>query len=320
MAVPPRRVTAAELAPLLDTSADWIEGQTGVATRYYAEADTSGAALGAVALRQALDNAGLVGSELDLVLAAGATYDQPVPSNAALLLREFGFASPAPACWDVDATCLGFIAALQTADALIRTGAYRCIAIVTTEISSRSLNLQERESAALFGDAAAAVVLGPAGPDDASALLSARLETYPEGAHLAVVRGGGNTLPARSVLEQPEAFAFHMEGRDLLRLTQRTLKPFMERLFAELDFSWHELACFIPHQASHAGLLLAERLLDLPPGTFYRTLHEFGNCVAASLPLSLHIAIDRRHLHRGDRFCVAGTGAGFSLGGVVMVY
>ena len=146
------------------------------------------------------------------------------------------------------------------------------------------------------------------------------METYVEGAHLAVVKGGGNALPGRHALTQAADFAFSMQGREFLRLSHKTIRPFMERLFGPLEFSWTAVDCLIPHQASATGLLLAERALDLPPDTFYRTLADYGNCVAASLPLSLHLAIREGRIRRGDTVCLVGTGAGFALGGVVFEY
>lgn len=319
MAVPETMVTAAETAKFLNISEHWITEQAGIQSRFHVRHE-SGASLGAAALRQAMASADCSLSEIDLLICAGATYDQPVPSNASLLLHHIGAPKPCPAAWDVDATCLSFIAALEIADAFIAQGRYRRIAIVSTEIASKSLNRLEQESAVLFGDASAAVIIERAGDEDPSSLLAFRMETYPEGAPLAAVRGGGNAIPAGRLAEQPEAFAFAMNGRELMRLTLNTLRPFMERLFHGLPFGWAELECLIPHQASRLGLALAEKILGVAEGFCYRSLERYGNCVAASIPLSLHLAIEEGALKRGDRLCLAGTGAGFALGGAVLIY
>src|SRR5438876_1653250 len=167
--LPSRRVTNAELEAQLDISADWIERVTGVCERRYVTYETA-VSMGVAASYMALDTAELNVNDLDAIICASTAPQQAIPCTAAFLQRELHAPEGASACFDLNATCLSFLFALHTAAHLIAAGVYRTVLLCSSEPASRSLNPAERESLALFGDAAAAAVVTASQADDGSSI------------------------------------------------------------------------------------------------------------------------------------------------------
>lgn len=317
--LPARQVHAAELEEELGLEPGWIMAKNGVATRYYAHPDESNSDLGAKALQKALDKAGMAYQELDLILNASGSYDYPIPETSALIQKKMGQGKSGIPSFSVDATCLSFVAALDVAAAFMQAGRYRTIAIVSTEISSRSLNPDEKESATLLGDGAAAAIVQKVS-EQSSALLSSHMETYGDGAFYTCVKGGGNARHPRSPEVADSEFTFHMNGPAVLGMAFRKLRPVVKKLFSELDFSLQEVDLFVPHQASKVALEKAQKFFRLSDQQFVNYLSQHGNCIAASIPMALHDAIEAGRIQRGGRICLLGTAAGLSVGGAVLIY
>ncbi len=316
--LPPQQVSSVSLEERWGLETGWIEKKSGVRVRHWARQETN-AELGAHALTEALTQAGMAYEELDLILNASGSYDHPIPDTSCLIQKFMGKGKSGIPSFTVDATCLSFITALEVAASFLATGRYRKIAIVSTEISSRSLNPAERESFTLLGDGAAAaiVAIDPAG---VSGILNSRLETYGDGAMFTYVKGGGNVLHPNTPDSDPADFTFHMNGPKVLGMAFKKLRPFLKQLFAPLDFNFKHCDFIVPHQASKGALDTARRLFRWREDQYIDHLSTHGNCMAASIPMALYDAIADGRIQRGHRVCLLGTGAGLSLGGLVMIY
>lgn len=319
-ALPARRVTSAELETRMRLEPGWIAARSGVEIRHYAEDSDSNASLGAAALQQALDRAGLNFTDIDLLINASGSYDHPIPDTSCLIQRALGQGDSGVPCFSVDATCLSFISALDVAAAFIGTGRYRRIAIVSSEISSRSLNDNEWESATLLGDGAAAAIVQRTPEGESSAMLAARMETYGNSAFHIHIPAGGNARHPRHADVNPEEFTLTMNGIAVLTKAFRRLRSFRRELLSGLDFTLEEIDLFVPHQASRVALDKIRKLLNLSEDQCVDILATHGNCIAASIPMALHDAIQAGRLQRGQRFCLLGTGSGLSLGAMVLRY
>ncbi|PIQ23018.1 3-oxoacyl-ACP synthase [bacterium (Candidatus Blackallbacteria) CG17_big_fil_post_rev_8_21_14_2_50_48_46] len=317
--LPPLRVSSAELEIKMGLEPGWILEKSGVEFRHYVEED-SNSSMGAKALEKALTNAEMEYEELDLIISAAGSYDYPIPDTSCLIQKAAGKGLSGIPSFTVDATCLSFLTALDLAACLIEIGRYRNIAIVSSEIASKSLNPQEWESSTLLGDGAAAAILRPTPEEETSAVLSAAMETYGDGAFYTWVKGGGNVFHPRIEAEDREAYTFHMNGPAVLGMAFRKLRPFVKKLFQKLDFSLQEIELFVPHQASGVALEKAQSFFRLEDHQFMSNIRDHGNCIGASIPMALCDAISQGRVKRGDRVCLLGTGAGLSLGGLVMTY
>lgn len=322
-AVPEEVVTSLELDERLGLAEGTVEERTGVRSRYV-ERGTA-AQLGAQAARKALAAAGLTLDDVDLIIGASGTPDQPLPCNAALLHEELAPGRPI-AAFDVNASCLSFLAALDLAATLVDAGRARNILIASADLASVGLDWSDLGASGIFGDGAAAAVVGPA-EGTGSAVLAADFETHSEGAHTCEIRGGGSRFAPDRVRELPDDTGdyaewgrFRMEGGAVFRLAIKHLPPFVDRLLAAAGTSIAELPVVVPHQASHHGLDWLRERFEIPEGRLVDIYVDHGNQVAASLPSALHAAIESGRLQRGDHALLLGTGAGLSIGGIVLCY
>lgn len=316
--LPHRIVTNAEVEALCELPAGWIVERTGVRERRWVNGETQ-LFMAAQAARAAVAHAGLPLEAIDLIINASGTQSQAIPDNGPLLQRELGLGESGMPCFSVHATCLSFLMAMQTAAALLLTERYRHILIVSADLASGALNFKEPESASLMGDAAAAVVVTRTPPGEASAFHAFHFATYGLGADLAEVRGGGTRRHPNRPDTQAEDNLFHMNGPHLLKLTRRVAPGFLNCLQPGLSRSAEGLDLIVPHQASILGLRLL-RHFGWPEERIMVTLDYLGNCVAASMPVSMVQAYAQGRLQRGDRLLLIGTGAGLSLGGLILTF
>lgn len=316
--LPERRVTNAELAERLGIPAEWIERATGVCERRYVTAETT-LGMGAAAARKALAAAGMDVSEVDAIISASSPQ-QAIPCTAALMQRELGAPDGSSACFDINATCLSFLFALQTAAHLISAGVYRNVLICSSELASRSLNPHERESAVLFGDAAAAAVVTHSAPDEHSAIWRSQFATHSSGAHLTEIVGGGTLHHPNDPTTTPEMNTFHMDGPTIFKFAAQQVGPFLQRFFEHLEWEQSDVDVLVPHQASRHAVLQLTARFGFRREQVFLNLAERGNCVAASIPLALAEAVACDTIKRGNRVLLVGTGAGLTIGACALTY
>lgn len=301
-----------------------IDQRCGVKTRHFAdrEAGESAPEMGARAAKNALAAAGCTLSDIDLIISASGTSHQFIPDQSVFIQSALGAGGSGISCFSVHTSCLSFLTALDIAASHLETRRYTRILIVTAEFASAGLNLQDPESGPLFGDGAAAAVVRLRQPQDpvspTAGIHRMRFESYGDDAHLTGVPGSGTNLPANNPTTPREASLFRMSGRGLLRRALKHIPPFVDALYPEVHTDTED-AVFVLHQASRAGLNLISRV-GFPEASVVRTLAECGNCVAASLPLTLFKAIETGALQRGQTAVLIGTAAGVTYGGAVITY
>lgn len=316
--LPPQIITSAALEEQMGIPAGWVERTTGVRERRYAAGETS-VGMAAAAARQALERAGLAPRDIGAIIGASSAPQQAIPCTAALVQRAIGAPDGGSACFDVNATCLSFLFALQTAALLVAGGSHRAVLVFSSEIASYSRNPRERESAVLFGDAAAAAVVTRAGRDEASAIGHAQFVTYSSGAELTELRGGGTLHHPNDPATTPAMNMFHMDGPAVFKKATRLFKPFLDEFLAGAGWEREQVDLVVPHQASRHAVEYLTRL-GFRSEQVFRNLAERGNCIAASIPLALAEAVGAGRIRRGDRVLLAGTGAGLTLGAVALVF
>ena len=156
--LPAHRVSNEELAQRVDTSDEWITTRTGIKARHIAADNEKTSDLAHAAALRALDDAGIAASEIDLIIVATATPDMQFPAAATIVQQKLGI-SGCPA-FDVQAVCAGFVYAMATADAYIKSGMAKKALVIGADTFSRIMDWSDRRTCVLFGDGAGAVVLG----------------------------------------------------------------------------------------------------------------------------------------------------------------
>lgn len=318
--LPKRAVTDEELDQKFGVKAGWTHKATGVGVRHYVSEGETASSMGAQAAQDALDAAGLTFADIDCLVCTSGTKEQPLPSTAVFIQQALGQEDSGVPAFDIDATCLSFVVGLDTMSYLVAAGRYRHVLLVATEIASAGLNWNDKESAALFGDGAAAVVIGASSPDDSAQIVHTSLQTYSKGARYSEIQGGGTRLPAHTQTELADPFLFYMDGQGIFRMASRLLPNFIDDILAKSNTSMEEFKLVIPHQGSAMAMRLLRKKLGISEEQFLNITPNHGNTIAASIPMGIHEAIVQGKIQRGDRILLMGTAAGLSLGGMVLDY
>lgn len=308
MCVPPHVQTSEELAPQIGRDVQWILDRAGVAQRHVAEPDLDPAELAAEAAAPLMS-----GDPPDWIIHAAATRRQSIPDTSVFVQDRLGLRG-IPS-FSINATCLSFLAALQAADAMIAAGRAKRVLITCAELTCRVRDFSEPESAALLGDGAAAAMVVH---DPTHRLLEHfAMETWPAGAELAEVRGGGHLrFPgAEGTVDADQLF--HMAGDRLLRMAVPRMRKFMRRFWDACGGGPDDIDWVVPHQPSAAAMRVLSRL-GFRQEQVIDILRNYGNCAAASMPMALAVAENEGRLVRGDRVLLVGTAAGLSLGAALV--
>jgi 3-oxoacyl-[acyl-carrier-protein] synthase-3 len=318
--VPSRRIESATFDERWAKPPGWTRRHVGIDHRHLASVDEPSSLMAAEAAQQALRNAGLEAGQMDAIISVAGVPEQAIPCTAVLVQRRLGLAGGSIPAFDINATCLGFLVALDLVAAAMAMGRFRRVVLVAGEVASAGLNPDDTDTAAMFGDGGAAVVL-EAGGSDGSCLLASHMETYSEGADLCQVRAGGTRMRLQDGIDAYKAAShFEMSGKATYRLAAQRLPGFLHTLFDKAGVGISDLKRLVPHQASVKALDHIEVAIGLPRGAMVRILETHGNQMAASIPLALHHAVVRGELQRGDLFALVGSGAGLSFAGAVLRY
>ncbi len=317
--VPKRSVPSSELALKINVKEEIVQ-KMGMKNRYYANSMETSSYMGSRAAENALADAGLTLNDIDLLVCASGTMQMPIPCTAALIHKELRPLKHIPA-FDINSTCLSFITAIDSLSYLIDANRYKNVLVVSSEVASVGLNYNNLESATLFGDGAAAFVISKTPSLETSKILSSQMETYSSLSHHCMIEGGGSGYSAANWTEEnKDKFLFHMNGKEVFRLALKVLPDFMEKLLLEANTKIEEVDVVIPHQASLSAMKLLQKKLNIQSCQMINIVENYGNMIAASIPMALHIAIKSGKLTRGKKVLLLGTSAGISVGGLVFEY
>jgi 3-oxoacyl-[acyl-carrier-protein] synthase-3 len=314
---PPRIVHADEFDRCAGKAPGWSAQTVGVQQRHVV-VDESAVDMGVAAARDALQTAQLEPAALDCIIATGAVPHQAIPTTAVLIERQLGLDGTGVPAFDVNATCIGFLSALDISCALITARRYGTILIVAADLPSRGTSWATPHIKAHFGDgAAAAIVRG--GQDACSGVLAIAFETYSEGAEACELRVGGSGLNPHDDLERfLEEGWFRMDGPLAFRITLRRLPGLVERVLHQAGVDIGAIAAVIPHQGSAFGMEHLRRRLGVQSQRVVNLFATYGNQVSASLPTSLDVALKRGVVGPGDLVLLVGSAAGITLGAAVL--
>lgn len=293
----------------------------GAARQRYVTTDETAAGLAARACEQALAASGLNWKDIDCLVAANATMDQGLPYNASLIHAELGLQRHPIASFDVGASCLSFLAGLDIVSHLLQNGRYKTVMLVSADIATFGLNWKELRECGNFGDGAAAVVLRKSTSDESSCIRTSNFQTLSKGVHYCEIPAGGSRFHPERIRQPFEPLTkFSMDGKAVFRLVAGVMESFIDDLLRASERTRHEIAAVVPHQASRLAIDHLRRRLDVPMDKVVDVFDEFANQVGASLPSALHRAISSGRIQRGDDILLVGSGAGVSLGGMVLTY
>jgi 3-oxoacyl-[acyl-carrier-protein] synthase-3 len=308
--LPKRVLTNAELSEMVDTSDDWIRERTGIRSRHIAAEGELTSDLGIAAAKQALVRANIDPVEIDLVICATATPDRTFPSTATRIQAALGISKGA--AFDVQAVCSGFVYAMSTADAFLKTGQFKRALVIGAETFSRILDWSDRTTCVLFGDGAGAVVLEAQpqhGNRDDRGILATRIRSDGRFEELLYVDGGPGSTRTTGHLR--------MNGREVFRHAVQKISGVIEETLVMTGYAADEIDLFVPHQANARILDGIAKKLGVAPEKIVVTLGQHGNTSAASIPLALNQAYEQHKLKEGSLVLMEAMGGGFTWGAVL---
>jgi len=315
--LPQRVLTNKELEKIVKTSDEWITTRTGIRSRRIAGVGEETSKMAARAARMALDMAGVVPQELDMIIVGTITAEMVMPSCACLVQKEIGAENAF--AFDVSAACSGFVYALEIADRYIRNSPDMKILVIGAETLSARVNWQDRNTCVLFGDGAGATVV--TGSKDGNGLLASQL--YSDGRLwnlLSLDAKPRRYCPVVDYQSIPayddfyDGSAFDMVGKDVFKYAVREMGDAVENMLNREEVNVDDVDLMIPHQANIRILKsLAERV-RLPFEKVYTTIDKYGNTSAASLPIALDEANRQGCLQKDDLLLFSVFGGGFTWG------
>jgi len=278
--------------------------------------------MGVHATKRALEMAQVKAEEIDFVIWGTLSPDHYFPGNSAWAQPQLGVKIGTP-CMDIRNQCSFFVYGLTVADALIKSGAYKRILLIGSEIHSTGLDFSERgrDVAVLFGDGAGAVVLGPA-TAEGQGLLATDLGcdgTYAD--ELAITMGSSvpPTYVTADKLATGEQFP-KMNGKLVFKQAVTTMPITLGKSLKQAGVHAHDLDLFIAHQANLRICEFVQKTLELSDDKIYNNIHKYGNTTAASIPIALDECVRSGRLKRGQLLAVAAFGAGFTWGSAIIRY
>jgi 3-oxoacyl-[acyl-carrier-protein] synthase-3 len=292
---------------MVATSDAWILERTGIRERRIAAPGQACSDLGTRAARQALAAAGIQPADLDMILVATCTGDQPLPSTACLIQAQLG-AQRAAAC-DLSAACCGFVYALSVADAYVKTGT-QYVLVVGAEVMSAITDWTDRGTCILFGDGAGAAVVGPA--EGNRGILSTHLRSEGGLGDLICVPGGGSDMPPSEKMLTEKAQYLKMKGNETYKVAIKTLEEVARETLSAHGLTVNDIDVYVPHQANIRIIKAVAERLQLPMEKIFMNIDRYGNTSAASIPLALDEAVRAGRVKEGSLVMIGAFGAGLT--------
>ena len=312
--LPGKILTNADLEKIVDTTDEWIIKRTGISERrIIAEGETT-TSIAIAAAKAALEDAGIDGSQIGLVIVATATPDSFAPSAASLVQNAVG--AGICAAFDLNAGCTGSLYALLIAQSYIKCGACEYALVVGAETLSRAINWKDRKTCVLFGDGAGAAVLGRT--PEGSGFLASMLRSDGENA-------GMITIPAFSISDEDlerrggiHKSTVFLEGGKVMKFASRTMSSAISSVVAAAGYNLRDIKLVTPHQANSRIIENAARRLNLDDEQVFVNVGKYGNTSSASLLIALMEAVAEGKLMDGELTVLVAFGAGLTYGAALL--
>ncbi len=312
MYLPEKVLTNDDISEFVDTSHEWIFERTGIRQRHIASKDQMTSDLAYMSALDAIQDANINARDIDLIILATSTPDQVFPSTAVKLQDMLNIRDGA--AFDIHAVCSGFIYALSAADNFIKSGKYKRILVIGSEVYSRILNWKDRTTCVLFGDAAGAFILeGQNNNDIRSGIIDSVIKSDGQYRSKLYCDGGPSMQP------RTDNF-INMDGKEVYKHAVEKQTIIVEELLDSAGFGIESIDWFVPHQANLRILQTTAKKLKIKEEKIIVTVDKHANTSSASIPVAMTTAIKENKIKRGDMLLLEAFGAGFTWGAVLLRY
>lgn len=312
-AVPQAMLNNHDLSQLVETSDPWITTRTGIQQRRLAAPQESVTGLGTQAAQAALEMAGVMPAEVDLIILATSTPDD-LFGSASLIQAQLGAAQAV--AFDLTAACSGFIFGLVTAAQFMRTGVYQRVVLIGADVLSRWVDWQDRRTCILFGDGAGAVVL-QASDRDRLLGFELRSDGTQNGCLNLACQPTPHPLGTEISIGQGHFQPITMNGQEVYRFAVKKVPEVIEKALFRANLTAEQIDWLLLHQANQRILDAVAQRLNVPAQKVISNLAAYGNTSAASIPLALDEAVRQGKIQAGDLIAASGFGAGLTWGAAI---
>ncbi|MBP6183855.1 MAG: ketoacyl-ACP synthase III [Saprospiraceae bacterium] len=338
--LPEKIVTNDDLSKVMDTTDEWIQERTGIQERRYGKKhEETTTTMGAAAARKAIERAGITPDDIDFIIFATLSPDYYFPGCGVLIQRELGITHKEVGAVDIRNQCTGFVYGLTIGDQFIRSGTYKNVLVVGSEMHSMGLDFSTRgrNVTVIFGDGAGAVLLQPT-EEPGTGILCNKLHsdgTYAE--KLAFINPGSHGGYHAPHMDEPQDFGYpeddtyggifltdrmvaegqifpNMEGQFVFKTAVQKFPAVILEVLSEQGLTPADLKMLIPHQANLRISQFVQRTLRLRDDQVWNNIQRYGNTTAASVPIALCEAWEAGAIRSGDLVCLAAFGSGFTWG------
>ena len=312
--VPENVFTNFDFEKIIDTSDEWIRTRTGIIERRFASKDQATSDLATEASLKAIKNAKINKEDVDMIILATTTADYIAQGAACIVQNKLGL-KKIP-CFDLNAACTGFIYGLEVAYSLVKSGLYKNILVIGAETLSRIVDMQNRNTCVLFGDGAAAAIVGEV--EKGYGFLGFSIGAEGEDNMILKVPAGGSKKPNNEeTIKNRENFVI-MKGQDVFKFAVSTLPKVTSDALEKAKLKVNDLSMVFPHQANLRIIESAAKRMKFPLEKFYMNLSRYGNTSSASVGIALGEAIEKGLVKKGDNIALTGFGGGLTYGSAII--
>ncbi|MDD5348322.1 MAG: ketoacyl-ACP synthase III, partial [Candidatus Omnitrophica bacterium] len=274
--LPDKILTNRDLEKMVDTSDEWITTRTGIKERRIVEKGQAASDLATKAAREAMKEAGLKASELDMIIVATITPDMQLPATACFVQANLGAKNAF--CFDISAACAGFLYGIVTAQQYIARGTCNYALVIGSEIMSSITDWQDRSTCVLFGDGAGAAVLGEV---KSGGILSSYLGSDGTKIGLLNLPGGGSKNPASHETIDERLHYVKMQGNELFKVAVTSMAEAAQSALKRAGLKCADVNWIIPHQANLRIINAVAKRLGFVNAQVYLTIERYGNMSSA---------------------------------------
>ncbi|MDQ5920299.1 MAG: 3-oxoacyl-[acyl-carrier-protein] synthase [Pseudomonadota bacterium] len=307
--LPEKILSNHDLEKLVDTSDEWITSRSGIKQRHIVADGEKTSDMAYHAALSAINSSNFDKFNIDIIVMATSSPDMIFPSTACLLQNRLGL-THIPA-FDLQAACTGFLYAITTADAYIKSGMYKTALVVGVDTISRFIDYTDRNTCVLFGDGAGAVILQAS--EEPGILIN---ELHADGSGDWALNVSGHMYNGQ-IKSNPYMF---MDGKAVFKMAVKNLSAVATSVLNKAGYTNEDLDWLVPHQANIRIIEATADHLNIPMDKVIVTVDMHGNTSAASVPLALDDAIKNQKIKRGDLIMLEGVGAGYTWGASLIRY
>lgn len=311
---PEDKLTNKHFESYLDTSDEWIKTRTGINERRIMKNGATSDMIVPAALK-CIENAGIDKQEIDCIIVATVTPDHMYPSTAAVVQHKLGIEN----VWgfDISAACSGFLFALKTAASLVESGGAKKVLLCGADKMSSILNMNDRNTAILFGDAAGVCLIEKSN-DDSTGILDSILHIDGVGGQYLNQKAGGSAYPATKETVENMEHTVYQDGKTVFKYAVKGMADVSKEIMEKNNLSSDDVAYLVPHQANLRIISATADRMGVGMDKVMVNIEKYGNTTAATIPLCISEWLEAGKIKKGDNLILSSFGAGFTWGSIYL--